>query len=184
MPSIATDDEKLRVPADRPTGAVRFPAVCTEPRREEGAAPAEEMGSVPREEQVFLRRAAHPGQTERCPSSNTGPYCCHQWPFLCFRLPLPGGASDRLHTCDRRAALRVCGHLLAKNQLHRSRHLTQGHCGGSCRHRKAHRYLRILNVSPPSSNQGDPHQPAGGEAQVLLHLQDVPSSADLPLQPV
>lgn len=106
MPSIAIDDEKLRVPADRPAGAVRFPAVCTEPRREEGAAPAEEMGSVPWEEHVFLRRAAHPGQTERCPSSNTGPYRCHQWPFLCFRV----SPSQTLRTalCSCNEGVHVC----------------------------------------------------------------------------
>lgn len=32
------------------------------------------------------------------------------------------------------------------------------------------RYLRILHVPPSSPNQGDPHQPAGGKAQILLHL--------------
>lgn len=32
------------------------------------------------------------------------------------------------------------------------------------------RYLRIIFISPTSENQGGPHQPAGGEAQILLHL--------------
>lgn len=32
------------------------------------------------------------------------------------------------------------------------------------------RYLRIIFISPTSQNQGGPHQPAGGEAQILLHL--------------
>lgn len=32
------------------------------------------------------------------------------------------------------------------------------------------RYLRIIFISPTSKNQGGPHQPAGGEAQILLHL--------------
>lgn len=79
-------DEELRVPADRPAGAVGVALVRREPHREESAAAAEEMGSVPREEQVFLRWTNHPGQTERCPSSDTGPYCCHMWPFLCIRV--------------------------------------------------------------------------------------------------
>lgn len=32
------------------------------------------------------------------------------------------------------------------------------------------RYLRIIFISPTSENQGGPHQPAAGEAQILLHL--------------
>lgn len=32
------------------------------------------------------------------------------------------------------------------------------------------RYLRIIFISASSTNQGGPHQPAGGEAQILLHL--------------
>lgn len=79
-------DEELRVPADRPAGAVGVALVCREPHREESATAAEEMGSVPGEEQVFLRWTNHPVQTERCPSSDTGPYCCHVWPFLCIRV--------------------------------------------------------------------------------------------------
>lgn len=39
-------------------------------------------------------------------------------------------------------------------------------------------------LPPSTANPGGGHQPAGGEGQVLLHLQDVPASADLPLQPV
>lgn len=76
-------DEELRVPADRPAGAV---SVRRAARWEESAAAAEEMGSVPWEEQVFLRWTNHSGQTERCPSSDAGPYCCHLWPFLCIRV--------------------------------------------------------------------------------------------------
>lgn len=79
-------DEELRVPADRPAGAVGVALVRREPHREESTTAAEEMGSVPGEEQIFLRWTNHPVQTERCPSSDTGPYCCHMWPFLCIRV--------------------------------------------------------------------------------------------------
>lgn len=79
-------NEELRVPADRPAGAVGVAFVGTQPRREERAAAAEEVGSVPGKEQVFLRWTDHAGQTERCPSPDTGPYCCHLWPFLCIRV--------------------------------------------------------------------------------------------------
>lgn len=79
-------DEELRVPADRPAGAVGVAVVRAEPHREDGAAAAEEVGSVPGEEPVLLRWTDHPGQTERCPSSDTGPYRCHMWPFLCIRV--------------------------------------------------------------------------------------------------
>lgn len=80
-------DEELRVPADRPAGAVSVVRVRRATRWEESAAAAaEEMGSVPREEQVFLRWTNHSGQTERCPSSDAWPYCCHLWPFLCIRV--------------------------------------------------------------------------------------------------
>lgn len=79
-------DEKLRVPADRPEGAVGVASVRTEQHREDGATVAEEMGSIPGEEQVFLRWTDHPAQSERCPSSDTRPYCCHVWPFLCIRV--------------------------------------------------------------------------------------------------
>lgn len=163
-------DEELRVPADRPPGAGGVPAVGAESPRKEGAAAAEEVGGVPGEEPVLLRWTDHPSPTERCPSTDTWPYRCHLWPFLCFWLPFPGGACDRLHTCDRWGAFCVCGHILAEDQLYRPRHFTQGHPRRSCRHRETDRYLRILYVSPPSANQGDPHQPAGGEAQILLHL--------------
>lgn len=47
---------------------------------------------------------------------------------------------------------------------------------------RRHHWKHQLSTSP--AHQGSRHQPAGGEAQVLLHLQDVPASANLPLQPV
>lgn len=84
--SILWSYEELRVPADRPAGAVGVALVRREPHWEESAAAAEEMGSIPREEQVFLRWTIHPCQSERRPSYDSRPYCCHMWPFLCIRV--------------------------------------------------------------------------------------------------
>lgn len=46
------------------------------------------------------------------------------------------------------------------------------------------RQLWQRRLPAPTANPGGARQPAGGEAQVLLHLQDVPAPADFPLQPM
>lgn len=88
LPPNCVNDEELRIPADRPADADRDTVNGAEPNREEIAAGTEEMGSFPWKKSVLLRWTHHVGQTERCPSADTGPYCCHLWPFLCIRVSI------------------------------------------------------------------------------------------------
>lgn len=81
------NDEELRVPADRPADADAVAPVRGDlQQRQEEAAAAEEVGSVPRQEPLLLRRTDHRVAAERRPPSHPRPYCRHLWPFLCIRV--------------------------------------------------------------------------------------------------
>lgn len=86
MSTLFNNDEELRVPADRPADADAVAPVRGDLQRQEEAAAAEEVGSVPREEPLLLRRTDHRVAAERRPPSYPRPYCRHLWPFLCIRV--------------------------------------------------------------------------------------------------
>lgn len=86
MLTLFYNDEELRVPADRPADADAVAPVRGALHRQEEAAAAEEVGSVPGQEPLLLRRTDHRVAAERRPPSHPRSYCRHLWPFLCIRV--------------------------------------------------------------------------------------------------